>query len=229
MAQATDNSDKTVKEEAPIDEIMESEDNPDTEVLDAQLKVQYFNVCTDLLDTYRLPNGEFGPYKMYSDIWTLGERLGDDYASAYCPMDMEQWKRYGYPVKYSPVLFSSYTKTRIGVIMRNTQDLAESDDEYEDYSNIDRELFSDYVQHVSDATEQFLENVSYTSLIKWADAVSGSSFLPISDYEIALEDKETWLACWEKAKLAYVSSGLISTNQEWYSTFQKALHKIESK
>ena len=230
MAQATDNSDKTVKEEAPIDEIMESEDNPDTEVLDAQLKVQYFNFCKDLLNYYRLPNGEFGPYNMYHNIaWVLGDRLTDDYAFARCPMEMDQWKRYGYPVKYSPVLFSSYTKTRIGVIMRNTQDLAESDDEYEDYSNKDRELFSDYVQHMSDATELFLENVSYTSLIKWADVVSESSFLPISDYEIALEDKETWLACWEKTKLACVSSGLISTSQEWYSTFQKALHKIETK
>ena len=80
---------------------------------------------------------------------------------------------------------------------------------------------------MSEATELFVADVSYPALITWAETVSGSVPFPIDTDEMDPEDIENWMACWEKAKSAYISSGLISDEQEWYSTFQKALYKIE--
>ena len=80
---------------------------------------------------------------------------------------------------------------------------------------------------MSEATELFVADVSYPALITWAETVSGSVPFPLDTDEMDPEDIEIWMACWEKAKNACVSSGLIPDEQEWYSTFQKALYKAE--
>ena len=231
-ANSSDEGKASKKDDAPLDDIVISEELPVEEELNEKLKEQYLCFCKDLLNYYRLPNGEFGPYNVYHNIaWVLGDRLTDDYASARCPMGMDQWKRYGYPTNYDPEAYSSYSRKETEIEIRKYENVVTSDDEeYEDYDvNKYKEIFSSYVQDLSEATELFIADVSYPALITWAETVSGSVLFPIDTDEMDPEDIENWMACWEKAKSACVSSGLISSEQEWYSTFQKALHKIEVK
>lgn len=206
------------EEDAPVQVIEVYEGYQDVERINNLIN-RYTRYCKDFIDYFRLPNGEFGPYYLI-DSWELGDKMEDEYSDAYYPISMEEWKYLGYPEQYDGPSPLSYIPTRVNA-NETVQGVEET---LEIYRTEMASMCVEYYKRVNVATDNFISGVSLPALIEWIKAITEESPLPIRDIEDDIQEKDTWLSCWEKVKNACLTHGLIDRQEDWYGTFQKVLH-----